>query len=449
MSTEAARAKRLSATMSAIEQMIESQSGVRSARVVLAEATRPGAPGTAYSGPSAAVTVTMTGPEMSQDLVDAVAAIVSGSLPGLSPERVAVIDANANRQRTPRTAGERQVAQERHERERELADRIRTALPAVSTVRVTLEGGANAHAPQRAHAVVVLASSHAHQVIAANTALPPDIVWATEEARVTTLAESLLPRGSDGEPAIVTVTLGHLSAAEASEADDSQDVWVERTPPTTAAGEALAAAIERESMSPLGPGTTASGAWDAGTLGLLVLALGAVASAVVFANRRNANRPLPALAGMERHGATDAYHPEPSAHRGHGGHGARGGHGGSGSPGAREIADAHDASESVRAEPSQAVVVVRGWLDAGYDARAAHLVVALDSGAAGALLRAMPAHVVQRITVALASLRTPTVDELRESTDALAEELAMLRDPAHAETVHGGAHDHLHSGDQN
>ncbi|MBL9141347.1 MAG: hypothetical protein JNK53_05720, partial [Phycisphaerae bacterium] len=398
LSTEAARSKRLVATMSAIEQMIECQAGVERARVVIAEATRPGSPGTAYSGPSAAATVTMREGEMSQDLVDAVAALVSGSLPGLATERVAVIDANANRHRTARTAQERHVSDARRERERELADRLRTALPAVATVHVSLESSADAPNAVRAHAVVVLSNAHAQRIIAAQDSLPPDVALATEEARVMQLAEAVLPRGVDGLPASVVVTLGRMDLA---------GTWTETTPPIAASGEPVNAALERERLTPLGPGTTASGAWDAGTLGLLVLALGAVASAVVFTHRKNASRAVPALAGMGREGVPGVFEPTPQRQP-------------------VELADMHEASESVRAETSQSVTVVRGWLDAGYDARAAHLVVALDSGAAGALLRAMPAHLVNRITVALAGLRTPTADELQDAADALMEELAML-----------------------
>lgn len=409
LSAEAARARRLAATAAALEQMIEAQAGVERARLVLAEGARAGAPGSAYAGPTAAATITVTTGEMSQDLVDAVAALVSGAVPGLAPERVAVIDANANRQRVPRAQGERIAADARREQERALAERVRTAVSGAADVRVAIEDGPDA----RVRAVVVLGVEHAQRVAAASK-LPPDIALATEEARVIALAETLLPAGTDGVPAMVVVTHALDPVGGARE---------ERTPSAVALGEPIAAAIERERLMPLGAAAPAAGSWDAGMLALLVLGLGAAAAAVAYLQRRSARTP--ALAG----GALDLFAESPHSpsrprHRAAG-------------PALEPLDDAQDASDAVRADPEHAVAVMRGWLDAGFDLRAAHVVVALDSGAAGALLRAMPAPLVHRITAALAALDTPSVHDLRDASAALVEEITL----AHASGAGDAAHE--------
>jgi hypothetical protein len=95
--------------------------------------------------------------------------------------------------------------------------------------------------------------------------------------------------------------------------------------------------------------------------------------------------------------------------------------------------DPTTASDAVRADPTQAAAVLRAWLDTGYDARVAHVVVALDSGAAGALLRAMPGVQVNRVTVALAELRTPSATELEAAADALVQEMAMAHNSSSGE----------------
>jgi hypothetical protein len=412
LSSEASRARRLAATMAALEQMIESQNGVRSARVVLAEGARPGAPGAAYSGPSGVATVAMAEGTMSQDMVDAVAALVAGALPGLTPERVAVIDANAQRQRTARSPDARAAAEVRAERERVLSDRVKAAIPPAREAAVSLDERTGA-----AHARVVLSATHVERLLA-ESRLPADVALATEEARVVSVAESLLPLGSAGEfPSVVVC----------AEQGPAMSVREESTPAAGEAGEPVRAAIERERTLALGPSAGAAGAWDAGTLGLLITAIAAVAAAVLYAQRRNGQRMTPALASgalrlggsgfsevAVQRGVSDADEDHADVDSADSG------------------VDAREASDAVRADPSAAASVVRTWLDGGYEARAAHLVVALDSGAAGALLRALPAPQVQRITVALATLGTPSARHLRAASHELVDELALARDSGFA-----------------
>ncbi len=430
LSTESARARRLIATMSAVEQMIEAQAGVLHARVVLAEAGRPGSPGSAYSGATAAVTVTTESGEMSQDLVDAVAAMVSGSVPGLSVDRVAVIDSKSNRQRTPRSASARQAADQRRERERELGELVRSALPGGSDAQVTVRMD-DSGTP---HAVVTLSYAYGMRVLESSGSAAVEETLLVEEDRVGSLAQTLLAN-QEGCAARVTVSVARVpdsGAQVASSAGMQRDGTVasrvESPHPQGAAGSAVAASVDRERTLPLGPTRASANAWDAGTLILVALAIGAVAAGLAIASRRSRRAAEAALAhaGAEEGEpvaapplnqeliASEQFEETP-----------------------RTVAyeeSAAEASDAVRADPTHAAVVLRSWLETGFDARVAHLVVALDSGAAGALLRALPATHVNRVTIALAELGTPTGRELGLATEALTQELAMMRETSTLDT---------------
>jgi hypothetical protein len=424
LSTESARARRLVATMSAVEQMIEAQAGVLQARVVLAEAGRPGSPGSAYSGATAAATVTMESGEMSQDLVDAVAAMVSGSVPGLSVDRVAVIDSKSNRQRTPRSASARQAADTRRERERELSELVRSALPGGRDAQVTIRMD-DAGTP---HAVVMLSYSYGLRVLESSGSAAVEETLLVEEDRVGALAQTLLAHQEGCIPR-VTVSVARVPESEAqvastAEAEHAGGVLsrVDSPHPQGAAGAAVAASVNRERSTPLGPTSGSARAWDAGALILVALAIGAVAAGLAMASRRSRRAAEAAM------GHAEAEESEPTA--------APQSHGELTASEQFEEAprtveyeeSAAEASDAVRADPTHAAAVLRSWLETGYDARVAHLVVALDSGAAGALLRALPATHVNHVTLALAELGTPTSHDLGLATDALTQELAMMRE---------------------
>jgi hypothetical protein len=84
-----------------------------------------------------------------------------------------------------------------------------------------------------------------------------------------------------------------------------------------------------------------------------------------------------------------------------------------------------DASEAVRSAPEQSAFVVRGWIDTGDTDRAARLLVALDAGAAAAILQALPVTHVQRATNALGALDAPGHEELAEAVRSFFEDLEM------------------------
>ena len=388
LSTEAARARRMAGTMAALEDMVRAHAGVTDARVVLAEGSRPGAPGSAYSGPTGAVTVTMESGEMSQDLVDAVAGLVSGAVPGLPADRVTVIDARANRQRTPRTVAERQAQEQRRERERTLAEQLQELLPELPNMRVSV----NLDTPSTPRALIRGGMG----------SVDPEAVRAQAEVILCEACGGVLPQ--------VTVV------AEGPSADPSP-LRIETAGAQDAMGQQVAAAVTRERATPLGPSPGAANAGGLTDWLWPVLAFAAVGAGAWYW-RRVKPAPASAEAGteLESHAAdedtTEDEGPAMPAHA------------------AASAAVLADASDAVRAEPTQAVHVVRGWLDAGLDTRAAELVVALDAGAAGALLRAMPQDVVNRVTGALADLHTPTAQDLTDACSALTEEMSLVPEEA-------------------
>lgn len=427
LSSEASRARRLAATMSAVEQMIESQTGVQHARVVLAEAGRAGAPGSSYAGATAAVAVTMASGEMSQDLVDSVAALVSGSVPGLDVEHVAVIDANANRQRTPRGTEERRTADARRDRERELMDRLRAGVPGAGEARVSVRVDENG-VPV---ATMVMTYAYGLRALDSMSAGSAEEALLVEEDRLTQVAQSVL-NGADGcGNAVVHVTVarapeegtpfGAFAAPqpELGASTSAPVTYEERVAATSSVGTSVAASVSRERTTPLGPSNGAKATWNGWTMVLLAVAVCAVAVGMAVATRRSHRNAAAALVtashgtalgteepDVEEVNAALEETPEP----------------------AEEYApDTANASDAVRSDPSQAAAVLRAWLDTGYDARVAHVVVALDSGAAGALLRAMPASQVNRVTVALAELRTPSAPELEAAAEALVHEMAVAQ----------------------
>lgn len=389
LSTEAARARRMAGTMAALEDMVRAHAGVADARVVLAEGSRPGAPGSAYSGPTGAVTVTMESGEMSQDLVDAVAGLVSGAVPGLPADHVTVIDAKANRQRTPRSVAERQVLEQRRERERTLAEQLQELLPELPNMRVSV----NLEAPGTPRALI------------------RGGMGSTDPDAIRAQAEVILCEACGGVLPLVTVV-------EDGPAADPRPLRIETAGAQDAMGQQVAAAVSRERATPLGP---APGAATAGGLTdwlWPVVAFAAIGIGALYwrrVNPRSASAQAGAALGTDPasdDATEDESEPGVPAHA------------------AASAVALADASDAVRAEPTQAVAVVRGWLDAGLDTRAAELVVALDAGAAGALLRAMPQEMVNRVTGALADLHTPTAQDLTDACSALTEEMSLVPEEA-------------------
>ena len=116
--------RRLAATMSVLESMISQMSGVQRARVIIADPQRPAGIGSSFTPPTAAVTVAMQTGSMGQDLVDSVAGLVAGSVPGLKIDDVIVTDARTNKRRRARS-GDDMVSSTNLEQQTRTEDVIR------------------------------------------------------------------------------------------------------------------------------------------------------------------------------------------------------------------------------------------------------------------------------------------------------------------------------------
>jgi hypothetical protein len=89
---------------------------------------------------------------------------------------------------------------------------------------------------------------------------------------------------------------------------------------------------------------------------------------------------------------------------------------------------ASEAAELVRRDPAAAAAIVAGWVDGGFESRAAHLVVVLDSDAAALLLGALSVDVVRRVTDALGELDTPGAADLADASEGFLEEFEVSRE---------------------
>ncbi|MFO0963490.1 MAG: hypothetical protein U0625_11385 [Phycisphaerales bacterium] len=399
-SSDQTRARRLAATMQALESAIAQQPGVARAQVVLTEAHRSGAPGSA-SGGAAAVTVTMRSGPMPQDLVDAVAVLVCGASPGLRPEQVAILDAVAGRARQPRGAEERAVAdivRAREERANALLAAMLTDIPGVRVaVREAESGGmvATIHLPR--------GYLQARALTPEGTVRELPAVLATERDRIAAMVEPFLQCPAGNCPTAVAVAMaadaGDAPAASSAEvgidAPAPAEPFAARSPSQVAFDGAA-----RERTTPLGPGGGPAPSFPWGWAFLTIVGAAAVGSWTLQRTRPGAGRPA---ATTRAPAIVEPVEPEPI----------------------EESPALAAASEAVRAAPEQASEVVRGWLDAGYESRAAHLLVALDAGAAGLVLRGLPVRSVQSATAALGETEAPAPEELAEAAEGFLAEMEL------------------------
>lgn len=378
-SGESSRARRTAATIRELESAISMQPGVERASVVLGEPSRSVGPGSA-GGASASVTVVMRVGAMPQDLVDAVAVLVSGATPGLRPESVAVIDARAGRVRPVRDASARALAdaaREREERSATLLSALLDELPG-ATVRVR-------EAAPGASVVTVeiprpLASARA--ALEANGDI--DEYLRTERERIVEQFEPFTG-GAAACATAVSVVLGPDPGEEFVAVASPERPYSAGTPAQQREQEAA----ERERSMPLGSTTQPSFPYS-----WAIVAVAGVAALAWW----TWHRPRLATAGapVDAAGVPD-FDLEPL-------------------PGA-------DASEAVRASGSDAAAVVGRWVEAGDADRAARLVVALDAAAAASVLKALPVAQVQQVTAALGSIDSPGHHELSDAVDAFMAEM--------------------------
>lgn len=410
-SAESSRARRLGATMQALESAIAQQASVARAQVVLAEPTRTMGPGSSNSA-CAAVTVSMRTGAMPQDLVDAVAVLVAGAVPGMRPEQVAILDAGAGRARLPRSVEARAIAdvvRAREERSSMLLAAMLADIPEVSVLVRESDGGGVV-------ATVALPRAYAIARAERETQGDLDALLARERDRIAAIVQPFLACPSGACPTAVAVAL----AAEGAESPPRETTGIAAgaagegtltTPPAapytlrSAAQVAVDRAAQRERETPLGSQPGAATSFPIAWSMVALMGIGALA----WWSWRRPRAGAAVVTGMAANARIESM-PDDSADQ--------------------DLAPALQASEAVRTAPEQAALVVRGWLDAGYDARVAHLIVALDAGAAGVLLRTLSVREVQRATAALGETEAPSRQELAEAAHGFLEEAEMIRAPS-------------------
>ena len=391
-SAESLRARRTAATIRMLESSIAMQPGVARASVVVGEPGRTPALGTAATG-TASVTVAMRGGTMPQDLVDAVAMLVSGACPGVRPESVVIVDAGEGRVRAVRPAHERAHAEATHDRER----RTETLVAAL----VSDLPGATVEVRDAGHGAMVTTVRLPQSLAAVRAGIEADgDLGAWLEAERARIADRIDPfvlpeAGAACGGAVVLAIVPELGAEPWGAA---VPVGEERTAPAASLSSpapvrTVREAEARERATPLGTvPATGSSPFSAA---FVAAGLAAVGVAAWWAWQRTAARRTPV--------AEDA----PS------------------SPIEEDHVHGVEASEAVRDAVGASAAIVRSWLDAGRADRAARLVVALDAPAATALLQALPVACVQRVTAALGSLDAPSHSELADAVRAFLDEHVM------------------------
>lgn len=378
-SGESSRARRTAATIRELESAIAMQPGVERASVVLAEPARAAAPGMPGSA-SASVTVAMRSGTMPQDLVDAVAVLVSGATPGLRPESVAVIDARAGRVRPVRDAAARALADSAREREERSATLLSALLHDLPGATVRVREAAPGASVVTVEIPRPLAAVRAELEAGGDV----DAYLQAERERIAAQFEPFTS-GAAACATAVSVVLGPDSG------DEFVAVAAPERPYSTGTPAQLReqAAAERERSLPLGSAAAPSfpHSWA-------IVAAAGVAALAWWTWQRP--RLAPAGAPIEAAEVPD-FDLEPL-------------------PGA-------DASEAVRSSASDAARVLGAWVEGGDADRAARLVVALDAAAAATVLKALPVQQVQQVTAALGSIDSPGHDELAEAVDAFMAEM--------------------------
>lgn len=391
-SAESLRARRTAATIRMLESSIAMQPGVARASVVVGEPGRTPGLGAASTG-TASVTVAMRSGAMPQDLVDAVAMLVSGACPGVRPESVVIVDAGEGRVRAVRPSQERANAEAVHERER------RTA--ALVSALVSDLPGATVDVREAGHGAMVTTVSLPQSLAAARAGIEADGdlgAWLeSERARIAdridpfVLPEAGAACGGAVVLALVPERVAAVPGPDGAMAEDRAAPAGELS--SAAPMRTVREAEARERATPLG--TVPSSVSSPLPAAFAVVGLAAVGIAGWWAWRRTAARRIPVSA-------------EPT-----------------GSPIEEDHVHGVEASEAVRDAVGASAAIVRSWLDAGRSERAARLVVALDAPAATALLQALPVACVQRVTAALGSLDAPTHAELSDAVRAFLDEHVM------------------------
>jgi hypothetical protein len=309
--------------------------------------------------------------------------MVAGACQGVKPESVAIIDAVSGRVRTVRDAQSRAMADIVHAREEHAAELVTAVLSDIPGVAVRIresEGGA----------------------VVATIEVPRSVAIARAEAEVGGNMDQYIElersRIADRVEPFITAPGSRVSAVALLIGAEPEWDHVAVTQPAdpysvqSQVRTQVDASAARERATPLGSNNAANGF----PYGWALLALGGLAAFAWWTWGRSRAAASTASDGEI---AMPAFDEEPL-------------------PGA-------DASEAVRSAPEQSAFVVRGWIDTGDTERAARLLVALDAGAAAAVLQALPVAHVQRATNALGALEAPNHEELAEAVRSFFEDLEM------------------------
>jgi hypothetical protein len=229
-------------------------------------------------------------------------------------------------------------------------------------------------------------------------------VLATERDRLAAMVGPFLQCPAGNCPTAVAVAMatepGDAAAPGAAEVGIDAPAPAESLAARSPSQVALDAAA-RERATPLGPGGTPTPGFPWGWAFLTIVGAAAVCSWTWQRSRPGAGaRPT---AAARAPAIVEPVEPDP----------------------VEESPALAAASEAVRAAPEQASEIVRGWLDAGYESRAAHLLVALDAGAAGLVLRGLPVRSVQSATAALGETEAPAPQELAEAAEGFLAEMEL------------------------
>jgi hypothetical protein len=384
-SGETVRARRSAATLRLLESAIAMQPGVDRASVVVGEPARTSGPGGAAGG-AASVTVSMRSGRMSQDLVDAIAMLVAGACPGVRPESVVIVEAGEGRVRAARDAASRAQVDAARARESVAESLIASLLPDLPVTDVRVRESAHGSIV----ATVELARAEA-EAVAAESGAAGVGDWIAAERELAQERVAPFVGGPDGcafalQLVVAPVAAGHRPAASAS-------TDVPRAEPSLGSRSVPTSAVDERSM-PLGP-SSAAGGFPVGWAVALVAGIAVACGAWWWRSRGSGSGPTPEDAD-------------------------------DGLPGFDEPAVEHAelSAEVARSVPVAAELLSR-WIAGGHAEDAAHVVVALDAGAASGLLQALPAGHVQAVTAALSSLESPTAPEIDAAARRFAAELEL------------------------
>lgn len=207
--------KKLVALQNVLARTIAGFKGVRNATVFIAPRPPQGL-GTTSVPQSASVHVTMRGGTLSQDQVDAIAALVSGTQSGLKAEHVRITDGQSERR--PR-AGRERLASENLEQQTRIADAVRER---IHTLLASIPGVLVAVNPQ-----VVTKTLQATE-----TKFGEGVSAPTSESRVETSSKGATPAEAPGARPNVGMAVADMRSGSSMSSEKQDTHFATRIPET-------------------------------------------------------------------------------------------------------------------------------------------------------------------------------------------------------------------------